>query len=435
VRRTSILAFVLSAAGCTDRGADPDADSPAQGILFQTAATCGNCHPQHLAEWESSMHAFAGSDPVMVALAEVAARESGDSIGDKCFSCHAPAQVRFERWVDQGGNPNDAPDYTDEGISCDVCHSVSIVPPVASIDFLDDVDPRGAKLGGLRDPAPTDAHESLFDSSYQTSVNCSPCHQVDLDDGTGVENTYEEWSASFHSGFGTECQDCHMPAYTGRAAEGGAIRQDVHRHRFVGVDYAYTDFRGIDLDAQKDDIRTLLRSSVTADTAGVPASVNAGEAFTFAVTVANDVKTGHSIPSGTSFSREMWIELTVRDGAGATIQRSGWLEPNGDLVSPTVDPDLEFFGSTMRDAGGARTFFTWRAATIDESLLLAVGQTRVADYTVAVALGTPGPLDVSVRLLFRPIAPEIIRVAGLDQLLPIEIFEMWSTSFAVAVNP
>ena len=69
---------------------------------------------------------------------------------------------------------------------------------------------------------------------------------MNLADSTGVENTYTEWLGSFYSGFGVECQDCHMPAYTGRAAEGGPIRPDVHRHRFVGVDYATIPFRGID---------------------------------------------------------------------------------------------------------------------------------------------------------------------------------------------
>jgi hypothetical protein len=427
--------LLLAAPACTDRGADPDDDTPDTGTLYATAAACGTCHPQHLAEWETSMHAFAGSDPVMLAMAEMAAQESGDTLGEKCIACHAPAQVRRDRWVADGGDPDLAPDYVDEGISCDVCHSVSIVPPVASIDFLDDVDPRGPKLGGIRNPVPTDAHESLFDSSYQTSANCAPCHQVNLDDGTGIENTFQEWTDSFHSGFGTECQDCHMPAYTGRAAEGGPIRQDVHRHKFVGVDYAYGSFRGIDLDAQKEDIRALLRNSVATSASGVPASVSEGGSFTISVSVANDVKTGHSIPSGTSFSREMWIEILVTDGGGGTIFRSGWLEPNGDLVTAVLDPELETFGSVLRDALGARTFFTWRAASIDETGLLRVGHTRVADYLVDVPAGVVGPLDVSVRLLFRPVAPEILRLTALDHLLPIEIFEMWSGAWQVAVTP
>jgi hypothetical protein len=50
-------------------------------------------------------------------------------------------------------------------------------------------------------------------------------------------------------------------------------------------------------------------------------------------------------------------------------------------------------------------------------------------------VGTTGPLDVSARLLFRPMAPEILRLAGLDHLLPIEVFEMWSGTWQVAVTP
>jgi hypothetical protein len=67
-------AFLLLVSGCTDRGTDPG-KKPTPGELgpFRTAAECGVCHPQHLAEWETSMHAFAGVDPVMLAMSSLAA--------------------------------------------------------------------------------------------------------------------------------------------------------------------------------------------------------------------------------------------------------------------------------------------------------------------------------------------------------------------------
>jgi hypothetical protein len=298
------------------------------------------------------------------------------------------------------------------------------------------VDPRGPKLGGLRDPSPNPVHESRFDNSYQTSINCAPCHQVNLDDGTGLENTYDEWTQSIYGGFPVQCQECHMPKYTGRAAETGPVREDVHRHVFVGVDYATVPFRGIDRDQQKDEIRELLRRSVRAGIQGAaPTAAPDGGSFSFTVEVEND-QTGHSIPSGTSFSREMWIQVDVRDAMGATVYRSGWLVgADQDLVTAAVDPDLALYQSRMFDSGGQRTFFTWRAAAIDESDLIAVGETKTAAYTVDVPAGTPGPLTVDVALRFRPVAPEIARLVGESGLLPFEIFDMWTTSFAVAVTP
>jgi hypothetical protein len=435
-RSIPFLAIALCAlSGCTDRGDDLTGGTPDADVLpFRSAATCGGCHPQHLEEWKASMHAYADSDPVMRKMAEIAASEPGGSIGSECFACHAPARVRQESWLASlppTANPL-VEDLSMDGVTCDVCHSSDSVPPGGSIDFLPDVDPSGPKLAGLRNPAPNSFHESAHDNSFTTSVTCAPCHQVNLDDGSGLENTFREWSDSNLSGQGIECQACHMPAYAGPAATGGPLRPDLHRHTFTGVDYALTDFRGIDRDAQKQAIRELLQGAVRVAVTGVPTTTSAGASFSFDVSVENH-NSGHSIPSGTSFAREMWIAITVRDASGA-IYRSGYLEANGDLVAASADPDLEFFGSTMRDASGNPTFFSWRAASIDESLLLPFGFTRTATYTVDVPIGAVGPLTVEMALNFRPMDPRVIRAVELDELLPIEIFEMWSDERTVAVT-
>jgi hypothetical protein len=121
----------------------------------------------------------------------------------------------------------------------------------------------------------------------------------------------------------------------------------------------------------------------------------------------------------------------VRDAADALLYRSGWLEANDDLTE--ADPDLVSFGSDLRDADGERTVFLWQAVSIDESRLLQYGDTRVAEYALEVPPGTPGPISVDVALRFRPFPPSRMRELDLDHLLPVEIFEMWSGSYAVPV--
>jgi hypothetical protein len=223
-----------------------------------------------------------------------------------------------------------------------------------------------------------------------------------------------------------------MPAYTGPAATDGPTRT-VHRHRFVGVDYATEPYRGIDVAAQQAEIEAMLQSSVTV-TPDVPASVTAGETLTIRFPVTND-RVGHSIPSGTSFSREMWLELEVRDGLGALVYRSGWLA-GADSLLTTTDADLVSFGSHLLDAQGQPTFFLWRAVGIDEGRLLRHGATRPADYTFDVPPGTPGPLTVDVALRFRSFAPQQLTELGLERLLPIRIFTMWEPAvpYSVTVN-
>jgi hypothetical protein len=358
---------------------------------------------------------------------------AGSAVGAVCEQCHAPAQRRLERLKAAGAAPSEL-DLSEDGLNCDVCHSISEVPPVASADFLDEIDPSGPKYANLVDPVDTPAHGSERRSWYGTSVACAPCHQFNLADGSGLENSFIEWEASALAGMGIECQVCHMPAYTGRAATTGPTREGLHRHKFVGPDYTYGPFRGIDLDQQKADVRELLENSVSVTLQDFPADVAAGSSFTFKINVWNN-KTGHSIPSGVSFAREMWMEVTVRDGTGTVVYRSGWLQPNDDLVTAAEDPDLVAFSAQMFDAAGLPTPFAWEAASIDESGLLPYLATRTASFTVAVPAGAVGPLTANMALRFRSLPPNFVRRLGLESILPIEIFDMWRETVMIAVIP
>jgi hypothetical protein len=161
----------------------------------------------------------------------------------------------------------------------------------------------------------------------------------------------------------------------------------------------------------------------------VPPTVPPSGTLPVSVAVTNNFA-GHSIPSGVSFSREMWIELVVKDAAGHDVQVSGRLDANGDLPS---DPDLAIFHAILRDANGNRTFFTFRAKSIDARSLIRYAETRTASYAVTVPPGTPGPLTVDATLHFRPVSPALVRSLQLDRLLPIQVFDMWTGEASVAV--
>ena len=50
-----------------------------------------------------------------------------------------------------------------------------------------------------------------------------------------AEVTNFEWEGTAFEAMGSECQTCHMPTYEGYAAEGGPLRENLHRHYFPGV--------------------------------------------------------------------------------------------------------------------------------------------------------------------------------------------------------
>ncbi len=415
---------IASLAGCSDSGEGPPPE-PEPKAQFALASSCAECHPNHVREWESSMHAYGGVDPVMLAMEELAHAEAGASgLAEECLACHAPAAHRAD---------SRERSLLEEGVTCDVCHSMTDVPPVASIDFLEELDPSGPKIASLSGPIPNEAHDSEERTFFAKSTQCASCHQVNFPSGEGLENTHQEWVDSNLLGMGIECQNCHMPIYQGAAAVGGPDRPNLHRHTFVGVDYAYEPFRGIDLETQKQSIRALLGNSVTMTLVNVPVSIGEAESVDFDVSIVND-RTGHSIPSGVSFAREMWIEVTLEDALSNTIGRSGWLEPNGDLVDPADDPSLAFFGAIATDAAGNPTPFNFRAVAVDESRMIPFAATRVSSYSFDVPPGAVSPLELRVAVRFRPVRPSMIRELALDRLLPIEIFEVAADSSVIEVR-
>jgi nitrate/TMAO reductase-like tetraheme cytochrome c subunit len=49
-------------------------------------------------------------------------------------------------------------------------------------------------------------------------MRCGGCHAVTNPKGARIEETFPEWAASSFAERDETCQDCHMPAYEGRAA-------------------------------------------------------------------------------------------------------------------------------------------------------------------------------------------------------------------------
>jgi hypothetical protein len=84
--RSALLALALPLAACRP-GYDLDADE------LLRPDSCGACHPDHLREWEGSMHAYAAKDPFFRAMNRRGQRETDGALGDFCVRCHAPVAV------------------------------------------------------------------------------------------------------------------------------------------------------------------------------------------------------------------------------------------------------------------------------------------------------------------------------------------------------
>ena len=95
---------------------------------------CGECHPQHLEEWRMSNHAYAGVDPVFIAMVKLAQAQSQGRIDQFCVQCHLPVatalnmtDVFFDEETRRfNQDVTNIPPEVKKGVTCDVCHSCDV---------------------------------------------------------------------------------------------------------------------------------------------------------------------------------------------------------------------------------------------------------------------------------------------------------------------
>lgn len=396
---------------------------------FTPAAICSTCHAQYYDEWKGSMHRYSTSDPIWMLASNALQTSTQGRLKDWCFQCHAPLA-----WVTAKAKTghfqfSDLEPFVREGITCDFCHVLR--PPYLTTDqrIQYNLAPGNRKYGTLTDPVPT-VHEHGYDSQYDRSTVCRMCHDLVMNN-VPVEITYTEWQDSPWGAMSVECQSCHMRTYTSRAAPGAPIRNNLHRHTFAGVDVAITDFPN--RAEQLAEIDSLLKNAA-ALTLTAPSTASVGDTVAVEVSVFND-KTGHNLPTSVFFNRQMWLEVTVWNGAD-TIFRTGHLDANGDLMDrhsqlrPNEDTNLVLFSGTLYRNGQESNVFELDSLVNNS---LKPFECRTASYRVQVV--QTGAWNIKARLLFRPFGPYLFRALGATQYVTeLPIFEMTIRQSLLQVN-
>lgn len=408
----------------------PAAPTVALGA-FDGAAACEECHPSHVAQWSGSVHAHAMTDPVFRALVDVR-RAAFDGQQDAfCIQCHSNIGTRGGDAAAGFGWESLAP-ITREGVTCESCHRIQSIVRTNNAGHV--LDPAGPMRGPIEDPEASSFHTTEPAPWMAGAEFCGTCHDVQEVSGLPLERPYAEWAAAPAGAEGRPCQTCHMPASEGEAAEGGPQRT-VHDHGFVGVDVP----AGLDEETSEmlqTRVSALLEGSgtvllETADTA-LP-----GGQLDVVVTVRNELD-AHNLPTGSTFNRQLWVEVLVHDAEGTPLYETGTLDANGDLrdhwsaLDPYGDDDLITLHSDLIDAEGQRTRLTHEAAEHRTRALQPLHE-RTWTLFVPVPEAAVGPLSVSARLRFRPYGPHIFRL--LEQDVPdLVITDIDADAAAVALR-
>ncbi|HET7540891.1 MAG TPA: multiheme c-type cytochrome [Polyangiaceae bacterium] len=332
---------------------------------FESADNCKSCHARAVAEWQRSMHAHAMSSPIMIAqsnqvLSQVLAQAKYPDPKRICVNCHGPIGAALTSGTTlplRADSSFSEPALLNEGISCAVCHQWNGNPETASAGltrFQDGLQP-GHKYFGPFDNAVGNAfHQSEASATFRKPEQlCRNCHSVEYDkNGDGqlhrgsdlvLQTLFEEWEEYRSHGGPSDCVGCHMPLVNeARAAEYAALpfEQDrqapprqVHDHSFVGADYPLDDVAA--RQALKPAREALLRSAAVLSL--VPDSLKSGnDSLAFAIRVSN-AGTGHNLPGGFAFVRQMWLEISLLDAAGRVLDGSGRVaQPTDDLCDSSI---------------------------------------------------------------------------------------------------
>jgi hypothetical protein len=354
------IAIAIATAASSGCGSHATGASSPEGDPKLDPATCANCHADHYRAWSGSMHAYAGDDPVFVAMNARGQRETGGALGTFCVQCHAPMAVRLGLTKD-GTDLAKLPSKL-RGVTCFFCHSVDAVQGTHDAPMHLATD--GAMHASIADPIANDAHPSaystLHDRAHAASTQlCGSCHDVTTTANVDVERTFAEWRGSiFAHDDGKHlrtCGNCHMPETNGVAANvAGAPMRRVHDHAMPGADVALTPFA--ETEAQRTGVQTTLDPAISARLCVTSQGTMLGVELRL-----DNALMGHDFPSGASHDRRAWAEV-IAYAAGQTIFQSG-VVADGQSVTALVDPQLFLLRERLLDANGADARFMWQASS------------------------------------------------------------------------
>ena len=401
---------------------------------FNSAENCQGCHNVHYEEWSSSMHSYTAHSPLFFSYKEQTVSNHPD-VGDKfCIQCHNPIAYLTNTDLSQyqtveDFQSSDLPPVIKEGISCDVCHTVTGLSQTVqtsnsgAASALYKLYPgQNIKFGPIENPQSNGYHNSFYLPTYKVSEQCLPCHDLVVR-GAESEITFTEWNRipGFSMFGGIPCQSCHMPE-----KEDGT-----HDHNFIGVDLdlAIPYLENPLFEKVSDMLESSVQMSFDVWGQYLPESISSFD--TLYIPIAIESLTAHSIPSGTSFNREAWIEVTVSNNDNI-IYSSGLLNENSDALDYD-DNNLLLFKSYLLDAVGDTTHSVIDSHEIINNSLPAYSQ-RFKIYEFIIPENINGILSVKARMLFRPFEPNFIINHHEEFLDNLPIFEMFSIQSDIEIE-
>ncbi len=408
------------------------ADHPLSVNDWENPEICGGCHTTQYQGWKGSMHANSFKDPIFQAEWALAEKELGGNISNLCAGCHSPPgmlskTIKFDPELGKHGGFT-APPIAEQGVSCDVCHTISgssfqnsSVMEHGNGSYISS--PGKTKRGPLKD-SKSPYHETEYSEHHTKSAFCANCHNIfNPINQFPLERTYDEWKYSVYAQNNVQCQDCHMvPVETairvadelkparelkdhglgGKAAIGAQKERElIHGHGFVGGNSVVTAVLG-DPDSRRHAQIAIkrLRSAAKLEIK-LEHVKNQGALHQLEIKVTNQ-RAGHHMPTSLTFIRELWLDVKVTDQNGATIFRSGALDSHRE-----VDKDATMFRAYAVDKEGNPAQYIWTVERFERRTTIPPKGHGYGRYAFNVPTGTT-TLQVRAKLNYRSFSQHFV---------------------------
>jgi len=369
--------------------------------------TCKDCHPKHFEEWQSSMHAYAGDDPIFLAMNRRGQRETNGALGDFCVQCHAPMAVREGATTD-GLNLEELPQHL-KGVTCYFCHTVKEVTGTHNNPLVLATD--NVMRGGISDALENGVHKTKYSplhdrDSAESSSLCGSCHDI-VTDNLHLERTYAEYQESIfvNEPFDQSCSNCHMGGSDDVVADFDGVKsRKRHSHSFPGVDLAIIEWPGITEQRAliEDELRTTVQSRLCYNPATNAMDLNL-----------TNVAGGHMFPSGATQDRMAWVEFVAKVG-DADVVTSG-VFADDEPVSSESDALLWQMKDFGFNAADESEHMFWDIVRVESELLPpsvtfdmtdpAYDHSKTRSYPMG---ANPRPDEVDVVVHIRAVGRELI---------------------------
>lgn len=390
---------------------------------FDTTRACATCHVDIGRQHEQAMmsqsytHAWDEIEYFELAVPHAAKEPKVAGVKAGCNGCHAPMSFLA------GDVPPPRPSAgsrANEGVSCDLCHTISGRGGDPSFNF-NWVSSPGKVKQGPRAGVVSPYHETVESPFLKTAEFCGTCHNEKDPWGLFVKATQLEWKEGPHGKAGIVCQDCHMPPAPGRSAPMAAEHADVRQHLFHGA-HDPGKLAGV----AEVRIHPESREAEPGDTVKL-------------VAVVVNAKAGHKIPSGSAEERVLWLHVEAKDAAGRTyhlaVDPKGFKDEEYTIASDTAMAyqdigdikDIPGFAGLRRDgsyAGMAAGDRIFRLPYLDPKGRMTIAQWNTAafatDYRLAPLSAVaesftwklpqdvaPGPVKVTAQIWYSRLVSSV----------------------------